>query len=76
VKTKGDKNMPIKITSIQNRNQAEIDKKEQELSAKGFIKVSPLAKKAPYQYSRSKAPADHKSFDGLWNYTIEWCTDE
>ena len=68
--------MPLKITSIQNRNRAEIDKKEQELRAKGFIKVSPLDKIAPYQYSRSEAPADDKSFEGPLNHTIEWCTDE
>lgn len=68
--------MVAAFKSITKSNPAEIDQKEQELIAKGFIKISPLAKMQPHQYSRSQAPADHKSFDGPLNYTVSWCIDE
>ena len=62
--------------SFTSPQKSEVDKKEQELKSNGFTKSSPLGKLQRRQYSLSQAPADHKSFEGPLNYTVEWSVDD
>jgi hypothetical protein len=66
--------MPVKEDSITSPNKQVIDDKENYLLSKGFIRVSPTAKKKPGEYSRSESRWAEPSFEEVpIQYSIAWC---